>query len=307
MSYLDFDKVTFQYFPSAVWKPDALGFLTLRQFLESHKNPKKEIVEVFEKIKKAAAEGDLETKDRLKQNFLYYFLPSCIMQGGRKHENIVEYRPLMLVEFDKIEYPEELKQFLFDRIKSCIAAWLSPSRKGIKLLIRIPTPKSIEEYKEYFCAMAYHLDKYLGFDGVNFNICLPLFISYDENILIRKDAVEWNKRGGKINAFKVHEGEFSAPEDINEEDRQEVINTVTFVINKIEDGAHPKLVSMCSALGGFVGSGYISYDDAIALIDELIENNAYMQKNVRGYQKTAREMVNRGLKSPLLLRRHEEQ
>lgn len=305
-NFLDFDAVTFQYFPSQVWKPEPLGSLTLRQFLNSIKNPKDSTLEVFKKIEKAAAEGDLKTKDYLKQNFLYYTNPSIITNGlGRKYEDIVQLNPIMTCEFDKIDYAEELKQFLFERIDSCIAAWLSPSRRGLKLLIRIPAPKSIEEYKEYYCGMAYHLEKYNNFDGVNFNIALPLFISYDENILIREDAKEWTIRGGKMNAFKVLEGEFEVPHDINEEDKEEVKKIIERCFNKIVDSGHPAVVSYSSLLGGYVASQYISYDEAVDFAFELIQNNEYLSKGVKGYQKTSAEMIRRGMNSPVLLKRHE--
>jgi hypothetical protein len=38
------------------------------------------------------------------------------------------------------------------------------------------------------------------------------------------------------------------------------------------------------------------------LIYELIENNDYCKKNIRGYKQTAKEMIIRGMKSPLYLR-----
>lgn len=62
--------------------------------------------------------------------------------------NIIGYNPIMMVEFDKIDHARELKERLFSNLKSVVAAWISPSGRGLKLLIRIPKPKSVEEYKQ---------------------------------------------------------------------------------------------------------------------------------------------------------------
>lgn len=298
MSYLD--DISFQFFPARIYEAKPLGTLTLRQFIESHKEPKESTVEVIEQIKTAAKNNDLKLKDSLKQNNLYSFVPSVILDGnGRSYSNIVGYNPIMLCEFDKIDNAPELKQRLFSNLKSVIAAWISPSGRGLKLLIRIPKPTSIENYKEYYCGLAYYLSRYEGFDGVNFNVCLPLFLSYDRDILIREDAEEWTIRGGKLNSFKPYEGTFEAPEEISEEDNQKVISKITFLIGRIQDNAHTQLLSIATLLGGWCGASCISLEDAEDLICSLIEENDYMRKNVKGYCKTAKEMIRRGIMAPI--------
>ena len=294
------DSVSFQFFPARIWEARPLGELTLRQFLDVHKTPKQSTVDVIEQIKIAAKNGDLKLKDSLKQNNLYSFIPSVKLDGGgRGLINIVDYNPVMLVEFDKIDHAKELKERLFNNLKSVIAAWISPSGRGLKVLVRIRKPKSVEEYKEYFCGLAYYLSQYEGFDGVNYNIVLPTFLSYDREILIREDAEEWTQRGGKINSFKVYEGDFEVPEDIDDEYTQKVINKVTFLINRIEDNGHTQLLSISTLLGGWVGFKLISLEKADALICDLIQSNNYLSKNIKGYCKTAREMIRRGALSPI--------
>ena len=294
------DSVSFQFFPAKIWEAQPLGELTLRQFLEVHKTPKQSTVDVIEQIKIAAKNGDLKLKDSLKQNNLYSFIPSVKLDGGgRGLINIVDYNPVMLVEFDKIDHAKELKERLFNNLKSVIAAWISPSGRGLKILVRIRKPRSVEEYKEYFCGLAYYLSQYEGFDGVNYNIVLPTFLSYDREILIREDAEEWTQRGGKINSFKVYEGDFEVPEDIDDEYTQKVINKVTFLVNRIEDNGHTQLLSISTLLGGWVGFKLISLEKADALICDLIQSNNYLSKNIKGYCKTAREMIRRGALSPI--------
>lgn len=294
------DSVSFQFFPARIWEAQPLGELTLRQFLEVHKTPKQSTVDVIEQIKIAAKNGDLKLKDSLKQNNLYSFIPSVKLDGGgRGLINIVDYNPVMLVEFDKIDHAKELKERLFNNLKSVIAAWISPSGRGLKILVRIRKPRSVEEYKEYFCGLAYYLSQYEGFDGVNYNIVLPTFLSYDREILIREDAEEWAQRGGKINSFKVYEGDFEVPEDIEEDTKDKITDKITFLVNQIDDNAHPRIRNIATIFGGFCSQYGFNIGEADELICSLIENNTYMQKNPRGYCKTAKEFLRKGFLSPI--------
>jgi len=298
MSYLD--EISFQFFPAKIWEAQPLGQLTLRAFLDVHKNPKESTVKVIEQIKIAAKNNDLKLKDSLKQNNLYSFVPSVILDGnGRGLLNIIDYNPIMLCEFDKIDNALELKERLFNNLKSVIAAWISPSGRGLKLLIRIKKPTSVENYKEYFCGLAYYLSQYEGFDGVNFNIVLPVFLSYDRDILVREDAEEWTQRGNKINFFDVNAPiDFEIPGDIDEEIEQEVVKSIIFLIDRIEDNAHPALLGISFLIGGWSAANYISEELAYDTMIEAIENNTYMSKNTRGYLATGKQMFLKGLNHP---------
>ena len=296
------DSVSFQFFPAKIWEAKPIGELTLSQFLNAHKNPTQQTIDVISKIQEASRNGDIKLKDELKQNNLYSFVPSVKLDGnGRGLINIVDYNPIMMVEFDKISHSKELKERLFNNLKSVIAAWISPSGKGLKLLIRIPKPKSVEEYKQYYCGIAYYLSQYEGFDGVNFNIVLPLFLSYDKEILIRQDAEEWTQRGGKIDAFKPFEGEFEVPDDIDEDIKEKIVQKITYLVNQIDDNAHPRIRNISTIFGGFCSQYGFNVDEADDLLCYLIEQNEYMQKNIRGYCKTAKEFLRKGFLAPLEL------
>lgn len=296
------DNISFQFFSARIYDAKPLGTLTLRQFLDVHREPKDSTVKVIEQIKEAAKNNDLKLKDSLKQNNLYSFVPSVILNGeGRRLIDIVDFNPVMLVEFDKIVHSKELKERLFNNLKSVIAAWISPSGRGLKVLIRIPKPASVESYKEYYCGLAYYLSQYEGFDGVNFNIVLPLFLSYDRDILIREDAEEWTQRGGKINAFKPYEGSFEVPEDVDEGIKQKIIDKITFLVDRIDDGAHPKIRNISTIFGGFCSQYGFPLEEAEILICDLISSNPYMQKNIRGYCQTSRDFLRKGFLAPIEL------
>lgn len=294
------DSVSFQFFPAKIWEAQPLGELTLRQFLDVHKTPKQSTVDIIEQIKIASKNNNLKLKDSLKQNSLYSFVPSVILNGnGRGLVNIVDYNPVMMVEFDKISHAKQLKERLFNNLKSVIAAWISPSGSGLKLLIRIPKPTSVEEYKAYYCALAYYLSQYEGFDGVNYNIVLPLFLSFDRDILVREDAEEWTQKGGKLNSFKPFEGDFEVPENIDDKTRDRIIQKITYLVSQIDDNAHPKIRNIATVFGGLCSQYGFEIEEADNLICDLISENEYMKKNVRGYCKTSKEFLRKGFLSPI--------
>lgn len=294
------DSVSFQFFPAKIWEARPLGELTLRQFLDVHKSPKESTVECINLIKEASKNGDLKRKDSLKQNNLYSFVPSVKLDGnGRGLVNIIDYNPIMMVEFDKISHARELKERLFNNLKSVIASWISPSGSGVKLLIRIPKPASVEIYKQYYCGLAYYLSQYEGFDGVNFNIVLPLFLSYDREILVREDAEEWTQRGGKIDSFDINAPiDFEIPEEIDEELEEEVAKSIDFLVDRITDNAHPQLLGVSFLVGGWASANYIGEELAYDTLMEAIERNSYMSKSTKSYKSTGKQMFLKGLNHP---------
>lgn len=306
---LDYSQIIFDYYPANIKIAKPLGQTNLQQLFDSIKSPREDIKTAFKKIQEATAKNDLVEKDRLKQQSLYSFTPSVVSDGmGRSYDNIISLNPVMIVEFDKIDFAEELKQYLFNKMTCVMAATLSPSGQGCKLFIRIPQISTISEYKALFCGMAFYLDQIENFDVANFNIILPFFLTWDENILVRpaEKTTEWTTKGSKLNAFKPIEEDFEIPDDINEEDYKEAIDKITYLVNRIEDNGHVQILSTSLVAGGLCASSYVGVSEMEELLHELIANNAYLSKGVSGYCRTASQMLIRGLSAPLLLKRHEE-
>lgn len=295
----------FQYYPSRVNAVKPLGKVTLKQFIDSVKNPKPHIEKVFKDIQSATEKNDLKLKDKLKQENLYYFTPSVIFDGkNRSYENVIEYNELMIVEFDKIDFSKELKEYLFYKMDSIICAFTSPSAKGMKAIVKIPKPKDEIEYKEYFCGLAYYLDQIEGFDIANYNPLLPLFLSMDRDILWRDNPKTWRIKGEKINSFKPISLEDIEPvENVTEEDKNYVVNIIKKKINEINDNGHGNLRSASLLLGGYVASSYISLSEAESLLEDLVRGNSYFSKNLRNYIKTSKHFLSEGSRAPLTLKR----
>jgi hypothetical protein len=303
MSILD---TTFQYYPSNVHIIKALGTLNLRDLLNSIKNPKIQIQNVFLQIQKATEDGDLKLKDKLKSEKLFYFTPSvktnCL---GRGYENVLEYNELMVVEFDKVDFAEELKHYIFNTIKSVIAAFTSPSKKGCKFIVKIPKPKNAEEYKAYFCGLAAYLDKIQGFDKANFNPVLPLFLSWDPDILIRENPSTWTRQGEKIDSFKplieLDQSLLKPKGRVTDKEQKYITEKIKRMFNSITDNGHGQVITFSLIVGGHISAGYISSSEAEWLVENCIEQNSYLSKNTKGYKKTSKQFLQQGMTSPVYL------
>lgn len=297
-----YKNIKFQYYPAKIQIPRPLGTITLEQLLKANKQPKGEIVSLFKQIEKASAEMNLELKGKLKEN-LFYFTPCVTTDGlGRSYSNIVSFTSLLVLDFDNLPDAPAFKQFLFDNLKCVIAAYLSASRKGCKFIVRIPICKTTDEFKSYFYGMAYFLEKYEGFDPSTQNCILPLYLSIDPDLLYRDDAEVWTKRGMKIDEFKAHVGEIKKVDVVEGKDRDRIFNILTKSMEKIVDSGHYIVRSTALSAGGYIASGYFDRQELEEFLFTLIEDNAYCKKNLRGYKQTAREMITKGMSSPLYLK-----
>lgn len=294
--------ISFFYYPADVTIPKPLGTVNLKQFLRANKSPNPDISGIFEQISAATNVGDMELKHKLKSK-LYYFTPCVQTNGeGRKYDNIVGFTGLMVLDFDKLDDAPAFKQFLFDAIPSIVAAYLSPSKKGCKFIVKIPVCKTTDEFKSYFYGMACFLEKYEGFDPSTQNCILPLFLSIDPDLLYRDNAETWTKRGLKLDEFKVHVGEIEVLDNVSERDKSSVRKILTRSMDKIVDSGHYIVRSTALCGGGYAASGYLTQEEVQDIIFTAIENNSYLQKNTRGYKMTAKEMILKGMKSPLYLK-----
>lgn len=293
---------SFFYYPADVTIPEPLGVVTFKQFLRANKNPNPDISGIFEQISAATNIGDMELKHKLKSK-LYYFTPCVITNGeGRKYEHIIGFTGLMVLDFDKLDNAPAFKEFLFNAIPSIIAAYLSPSKKGCKFIVKIPICKTTDEFKSYFYGIGYYLDKYEGFDPSTQNCILPLYLSNDPDLLYRDNAETWTKRGTKIDEFKPHVGEIEVLENVSKKDKNRVKTMLTRSMEKIVDSGHYIVRSTALCAGGYVASGYLTREEAEDLLFRLIEDNNYLQKNIRGYKMTTKEMITKGMTGPLYLK-----
>lgn len=290
----------FQYYPGKVTSNYPLGYISLEEFIQENKSPSDKLKEIFRKIREAETDGDEKVKANLKQNNLYYFTPCVHVDKWRRYENIICFTGLLVLDFDHIDNAVDFKEYLFHTYLVIVAAWLSPSRRGVKALVSIPIVYTVDQFKEYYFGIVAEMDQYRGFDGTGQNPVLPLFQSYDPDLLYRSNYTTWTEKGIKLDELSLNQVK-TAPVKVeySYHNKDRVVKAITKSVNKISDNGHPQLRSAAIVLGGYVASGYIDKSEAEQLINNLIEDNNYLKKGIPGYKKTAKWGIHAGQGHPL--------
>jgi hypothetical protein len=296
----DKDTTFFQYYGGNIKGSKPLGTVTLDQFINSIRNAKPETLDLFRRIAEASAAGDETLRASLKVQ-LYSFTPCVLVSLTRSYKHIQSFTGILVLDFDKIDFAEEFRDYLFETYNCIIAAWVSPSKRGTKALVNIPVVANVDEFKSYYFGIAAEMDQYKGFDPSGQNAVLPLFQSIDPDLRYREDPAYWTEKGIMVGALKP-----STPAPLTNftRDAETVGKIIRTGINKIVDNGHPQLRSICLSVGGYVANNYIDYSEALQLIDYLIERNGYLSKGVPGYKKTALWALNEGTKNPLTLKKN---
>jgi len=293
-----------QYYPAKIYETKPLGELTVRQLILSQRDPKDRIKKVFDDISRAEKEGNMELKAELKTENLFYTNPAVYLNGkGRKYTDIVHFTGIAPLDFDHLEDAHEFRDIIFNRFNCVITAFLSPSRKGVKFLVRIPVCQTVEEYKSYVYGLAFYFERFKGFDPSIQNAVLPLFLSWDKDIRWREDAKVWIKRGEKLSEFKEYEGDFETVKEVSNKDKGLARWRVARVVAKadLERNGHPNVRGASLLMGGYCAAGYLSEEEGYDYLIECIEASDYLKKGLAKYRKTAQQMFKKGLRAPLYL------
>jgi len=305
--------VKFPYYSGNIKLTKAIGYVSLAEFINAHRYPKQNTLDIMEQVQIASAAGDLTLKRELKHK-LFSFTPSVkIKLGfGRKYDNVEQWTGIMQLDFDGIETIEkahELKEYIFTTYQCVICTYLSPSGKGVKALIRITKPTSKEHFKAIHKTVEAEFEQLGYFDTATKNGLLPLFLSIDVNIYSRdfSEAIPWDKEDWTIEKKSTHKdtpnptstfvptARYSNEEIYNYE---KTIRIFQKRIDNIVDAGHPQVRTACLLLGSRAGAGYITKSEAEQLATRWIELNDYLQKNLRGYIDTAMWAIGEGYKSP---------
>jgi hypothetical protein len=255
-------------------------------------------------IDELRAETDEQKRADLKARLKGY-TPAVLVEDRRRLVNIISYSGLMPLDFDKLpdkDFAIRLRDFLFTEYSFIYATWLSSSGKGVRAIVHIDHPKSKEDFQAMFNGLKHYklsdFEFIEYFDDAPKNVVLPLFQSYDPDIRYRQNASIWSRRYYEPDPVLVNLPPLESPDDDN---KRHVYNIVRSAINKISDNGHPQLRATAFALGGYVGANYISFYDAIQLINDLIDRNDYLSKKPQVYKITAKQMITQGTSKPLYL------
>ena len=273
------------------------GSLSLCKWLNKVRTPSDKIVDIISTIR---MEQDKAKRDAMK-TFLPSVTPAVRFDKGdsRKYDNIKSFTGIAMLDFDKIDFADEFRDYLFASYPFIYATWLSSSGKGCRAVARIPVCNSVDEFKLRYKALEKIFNQYNGFDTAPKNSVLPLFYSIDAEIkfnLHRTEIFTDIASPDPVQPMPVMD--WKKPSDIKS--KWAVENTIK-AIEKITDNGHPQLRGASFALGGYVAGGYIEFNEALDLINSLIDSNAYLSQKHQVYKRTAEEMIRKGIHKPITL------
>lgn len=139
-------------------------------------------------LRKSLAEKKEEAYNKAKKSLLA-FTPSGKFVGGRKMEFLAEYSNTIILDIDKLTKEDLAKaNHLANQSEFTYASFISPSGNGLKILVKINTPKS--EHKEAFLKIQAHYEDILKLeiDKSGKDITRLCFYSFDENLYYNENA-----------------------------------------------------------------------------------------------------------------------
>lgn len=120
-------------------------------------------------------------------------LPGTCFNGKfktRSASGLIQHSGFITLDFDKLNSIEEAIE-LRDSIRSdeyVYAAWISPSGKGIKVLVKIPAVPA--NHRAYFEALEKHFD-HSSWDKSGSDVSRFCFESYDPDMYVNPDSSVW--------------------------------------------------------------------------------------------------------------------
>ncbi len=302
-------EVIFPYFNGNIKLTRAEGQINLDQFIRVHKNPKLRTIDILHRVAEASANGDQKLKRELKQK-LVTFTPVVNIEVGfaRKYSNITNWTGLMQLDFDGIKDEQEvtdLKHMLFWNYPQIVCSYISPSRMGVKALMKIAVPTDAEHYKAMHKAVMNEMEQFSYFDPATKNAVLPLFLGWDQHILFRdySECEEWiiEDRYEEPKVQLISKPNF-IPTSYSDNQKQywynKTIELFSGSVGQIHDNGHPQLRTRCLILGSRAGAEYISLFEAKHLAEDCIRANPYFSKGIEGYIETAYWAIEQGYKNP---------
>lgn len=139
-------------------------------------------------LRKSLAEKKEEAYNKAKKS-LPAFTPSGKFVGGRKLEFLTEYSKFIILDIDKLSAADlQNAKHLANQSEFTFASFVSPSGNGLKILVKIDTPKA--DHKETFLKVQAHFESVLKLeiDKSGKDLTRLCFYSWDENLYLNENA-----------------------------------------------------------------------------------------------------------------------
>jgi len=157
------------------------------------------VMHILDRIREGASKETIKEirteRDKTRRNELKQDLPAICFSGifkKRADNALIKHSGLMCLDFDGYDRQKELLEDKekFKQNKFVYSVFLSPSGKGLKVLVKVPADES--NHKNYFNS----LEKYFKsdkFDKTCKNISRVCYESYDPLIHINENSSVWDK------------------------------------------------------------------------------------------------------------------
>lgn len=249
---------------------------------------KKEILEI------RSLEGDKKAQNELKK-----LLP-CICWSGefsyRNDVSLIKHSGLAIMDIDElteqgIDVHEKKKEI--SKMDFVYSIFLSPRGNGLKVLVRIPPVADLHRW--YYTAL---LDLFPNTDTTSINESRICFDSYDPDIYINKNAVEFTEKKKPLDFVskdKSDKPKFKKDALINNYSRAE--RALNMVRNAMDGEKHSMLIKASYLMGGYISGGIISESEGQRLLEQEIQN-----KDIDSLQdaiKTIKSGISKGLSEPI--------
>ena len=156
--------------------------------------------EQIEDIQYHINNGDIKQANGLKSK-LPAFTISATYTGKRKKENVESYSGLLHLDYDKLDNVQDVKSKII-RYPYTYAAFVSPSGKGLKVLVKCDNDLSTHTYA--FNALRSYYDNLLdvGSDKSIKDVLRLCFVSYDSDMYLNKNSKVFNYQSYPNNETK---------------------------------------------------------------------------------------------------------
>lgn len=130
-----------------------------------------------------------EARYSLLKNQLPAFTPSGQFKGSHKLENLVEYNPVIVLDIDKTGEGKALEiKNAATQIEYTLAAFISPSGDGVKILIKTDSTRDTHEQMYYHVVAYYGTALGVEIDKSGKNINRLCYLSYDPELYFNENV-----------------------------------------------------------------------------------------------------------------------
>lgn len=167
---------------------------SLFKVLDMIRNPNKHTLDLLKRVR--------SSKDKDKRDAIKIELPVYTFAGTftkRENAGIENYSGIIVIDFDGVENPQELKKKI-QQDPYTFVAYLSPSGRGVKVLVQTNN-KEPQLHRRYVEAIQEYYNKYAPVDPQGSGLCMGAYASYDPDLYIDPCADEWTDPKEEVTSY----------------------------------------------------------------------------------------------------------